>query len=443
MTIATDYVKRAEAVLAGGPATYSKSWTRYGPGTPPLLVGGQGAEVWDLTGASWIDTVAALGAILLGAGHPAVQEAVHRQVDRGASFSLLHPLEVEVAELICELVPCAEQVRFVKNGGDATAMAVRLARAVTHRPYVLASGYHGQHSWYIASTDRPAGTLAAEQVYTRQLPWGETSRWQQALRQLQGQVAAVIVEVPPASWRHDQNASFLHSLRRWTSEAGTVFILDEVVTGFRYRLGGAQAYYHVVPDLTCLGKGLANGYPLAAIAGPRALMRRFGQEVFCSSTAGGEAVSLAAAKATLLTLRDTEALAVLSAQGQALGQGLADLFTEDQLPVEILGNHARLLIQWQDVPGVATAAALKTLWLQETARRGVLFGGPTFPMTCYTAETVDTILAAAHEAAVVIRVALEHQAVTSALEGPVIEDVFGDRYRGGEDALDLARPDRG
>lgn len=417
--------ERGQKVLAGGPATYSKSSKRYPANAPKVLTGGKGPYVWDADGHMYVDTVAGLGPVLLGHRDRSVDAAVHHQVSSGVSFSLMHPLEVDVAELLVDSIGRPDwQVRFCKNGYDATQAAVRLARHVTGKRHVICSGYHGQGDWYMASTDKAGGILDEVKPYTHQIGLHEIETLKDLVFAHQHDLAAIILEVPPFPWGEDteKGRGLLQIFERMAhQETRVLFIVDEVVTGWRHGLRGACATYSLSPDLVCFGKGLANGYPLAALVGKRDFMRHFADgDVFFSTTAGGEAVSLAAAKATLTVLRETDALANLKAQGHSLGLGLANSIVRHDLPIALRGNHARMVLNFTDVPGVATAAQLRTLFQQMAVEHGVLFGpliGPIFPMACYADETVQEILHAAENACHELREALD--------AGQVADRIFG------------------
>ena len=203
----------------------------------------------------------------------------------------MHPLEVEVAEALIEVIPCAEQVRFAKNGADATNGAIRAARALTGREHVIATGYHGYHDWFIASTELNAGVPGHDRELIQAVPFGDLAALEAAL---EPHVAAVIMEIPGS----EPPDGYLQAAIDLAHSRGALFVLDEIVTGFRYALGGAQERYGIRPDLACFGKGMANGFPLAAVVGSADAMRAF-ERIFFSMTYSGETVSLAAALATL------------------------------------------------------------------------------------------------------------------------------------------------
>ena len=288
---------RAEKVIPLGSQTFSKSRTQYPYGVSPYFITrGQGSRVWDMDGNEYIDFVSSLASITLGYQDPDVTSAVRRQLDEsGVIFSLPHPLETEVAELICEMVPCAERVRFGKNGSDATSGAIRVARAFTGRDRVAVCGYHGWQDWYIGSTARHRGVPQATRDLTHAFNYNDLESLNTQLKAHSGEFAAVIMEPMNVVEPHP---GFLEGVKALAHKHGALLVFDETITGFRYANGGAQALFGVTPDLATFGKGLANGYPVSAVAGRADVMKQM-EEIFFSFTFGGEALSLAAAKATL------------------------------------------------------------------------------------------------------------------------------------------------
>lgn len=376
--------ERARRAIPLGTQTLSKSPTQFVDGvSPKFLVRGSGGRVWDADGNVYVDWPMALGPILLGYDEPAVSAAAAEQVHAGTTFTLMHPLEVEVAEALIEVIPCAEQVRFAKNGADATNGAIRAARALTGREHVVACGYHGYHDWYIASTERRAGIPRHDADLISTVPFADLDALEAALGP---HVAAVIMEVPGT----EPPDGYLQAAIDAAHRRGALFVLDEIVTGFRYALGGAQERYGVLPDLACFGKGMANGFPLAAVVGSADAMRAF-EHVFFSMTYSGETVSLAAAAATLRMLRTEPVIERLWATGTVLREGLAELVADVPFDVRLEGNPPRSAL-------VFGSDDLRGLWLQETHKRGVLFGVPMFPCYRHTDADVRQTLVAAEAA---------------------------------------------
>jgi glutamate-1-semialdehyde aminotransferase len=436
-----EWWERAGDVLAGGFATLSKNPDRFAFGVGPIVLArGNGCYVTDVDGARFLDVIGALGPVIFGYGWENINEAVIRALRDfgGPSFSLGHFTEIEVGEMIAGNILAVDTVRFCKNGADATQAAVRVARSATNRRHILCSGYHGGHDWYISTTDKNGGVLPEAGRYTHQFTWGNVKQFDNLISMHGHDLAGVIVEVPPLAWDNtDQDqeiTEFLEHLAEVASRWDAIFILDEVVTGFRYGLGGASAYYGVTPDLVCLGKGIANGWPLAAIGGDRNLMSEFnGGNVFLSTTNGGDVLSLAAARACISELEDGHHLTQLWDRGEQLGDGLSRIIEAYSLPVELIGNPARMVLKWSD-HGSISGDAIKTLWLQETVSQGVLFGGPIFPTVIMSPQDIIKVLDASFAAACKISEILktgDPVFMTNALRCPVIEDVFSKRYMAG------------
>ena len=312
-------LEQALKTIPLGSQTFSKSKTQYPFGVSPYFITkGQGSHVWDVDGNEYIDFVNSLNAITLGYNDPDVTAAVRAQLEEGNIFSLPHPIEMKVAEKIVEMVPCAEMVRFGKNGSDATAGAIRISRAYTNRDHVAVCGYHGWQDWYIGSTTRHRGVPQATRELTHTFTYNDMDSLHKIFQQWPDQIAAVIME--PMNSKEPING-FLEQVKDFAHKHGAVFIFDETITGFRFARGGAQELFGVTPDIATFGKGLANGYPVSAIAGKTEFMRLM-EEVFFSFTFGGETLSLAAALATLNKLQTMPVTETLRNQGEKIIIGL-------------------------------------------------------------------------------------------------------------------------
>jgi glutamate-1-semialdehyde 2,1-aminomutase len=384
------YLARAEQVIPLGSQTFSKSRTQYPYGVSPYFMQrAQGSRCWDIDGNEYIDFVSSLASVTLGYNDPDVTRAVREQLESGVIFSLPHPIETEVAELICEMVPCAERVRFGKNGSDATSGAVRLARAWTERDRVAVCGYHGWQDWYIGSTARKRGVPKATQDLTHSFPYNDLDALRTLLAAYPGQFAAVILEPMNVI---EPTQGYLEGVKTLAHEHGALLVFDETITGFRYARGGAQELFGVTPDLATFGKGLANGYPVSAVAG-RADVMKLMEEIFFSFTFGGEALSLAAAKATLTKLSHEPVIPTLIARGQAVIDGarrvVADAGLDDVFSLS--GHPTWSFLNIRDARG-ATAFEIKTLWMQELLQRGILSVGTHNLNYAHSAADIDTLL---------------------------------------------------
>jgi len=382
-------LERALHTIPLGSQTFSKSKTQYPMGVSPFFIRrGKGSRVWDVDGNEYVDFINSLAAITLGYSDPDVDAAVRAQLEEGVIFSLPHPIEMEVAEQLVKMVPCAEKVRFGKNGSDATAGAVRLARAFTNRDHVAVCGYHGWQDWYIGSTARNRGVPQATRDLTHTWAYNDLDSLTRLFKEYPEQIAAVILEpmnvVEPLS-------GFLDSVKELAHKHGALLIFDETVTGFRYANGGAQQYFGVTPDLATFGKGLANGYPVSAIAG-RADIMQLMEEIFFSFTFGGETLSLAAALATMQKLVRESVIDRLYSQGRKVIAGLhsriAAAGAEDFLSV--VGNPSWSFLIIKDA-GAYSQLQIKTLFMQEMLARGILTIGTHNMSFSHSDEDLDRL----------------------------------------------------
>lgn len=416
------FLSRAENVIPLGSQTFSKSRTQYPYGVSPFFITrAVGSHVWDLDGNEYVDFVSSLASVTLGYQDPDVTRAVRDQLELGVIFSLPHPLETEVAEMICELVPCAEMVRFGKNGSDATSGAIRLARAYTGRDHVAVCGYHGWQDWYIGSTARNRGVPKATQDLTHSFSYNDSGSLRVLLEKDRGAYAAVILEPMNVA---EPAPGFLGEVKALAAEHGALLVFDETITGFRYSLGGAQELFGVVPDLATFGKGLANGYPLAAIAGRRDVMKLM-EEIFFSFTFGGETLSLAAAKATLAKLKSYPVLQTIRDRGVAVMEGTRRIIDNNELHdiFSVSGHPSWSFLNLRDSRGYL-AFEIKTLLMQELHQRGILSVGSHNMSFAHSADDVDVLLSAYAEVLPFIAKVLDTKTLATALRCAPLVPLF-------------------
>ncbi|MGE5498900.1 MAG: aminotransferase class III-fold pyridoxal phosphate-dependent enzyme, partial [Syntrophothermus sp.] len=335
---------------------------------PKYIVRGKGSHVWDIDGNEYLDYNMAFGPLSLGYTYAKVDEAIKRQLDDGITFSLSHPLEVEVAELISELVPNADQVRFSKTGADVTSAAVRAARAFTGRNKVLCCGYHGWHDWFISITDRNRGVPkpVSDLTYTF-----EYNNLKTVANAIDRDTACVILE--PVAFQAPRD-NFLHKLQDLCTDKGVLLIFDEMWTGFRLELGGAQEYFGVKPDLACFSKAVANGMPLSVLTGRRDIMSLLDDEVFIHTTFGGETLSLAAARATITELKEKNVPYYLATQGKRLKEGYNMIAGKLNMDYTVCtGYNCRTAVSFNQEAG--DPMELLSLMQQEMIRCGILWSG--------------------------------------------------------------------
>lgn len=390
-----ELLERALRTIPLGSQTFSKSKTQYPFGVSPYFITkARGAHVWDVDGNEYVDFISSLCAVTLGYDDPDVNAAVRAQLDDGVIFSLPHMLEMEVAELIVEMVPCAEKVRFGKNGSDATSGAIRIARAFTGRDHIATCGYHGWQDWYIGSTARNLGVPKATQALTHSFTFNDSESLQKLLSDRPGEFAAVILE--PMNVTHP-TAEFLHEVADITRKHGAILVFDETITGFRFANGGAQELFGITPDLATFGKGLANGFPVSAVAGRSDIMQMM-EEVFFSFTFGGETLSLAAAKATMTKLKREPVVATIRATGQKILDGATELIAKHGAGdfLSVSGDPTWSFLNIKDA-GPYSLWQLKTLFMQEMFSRGILGYGTHNISYAHSADDVSRLLRAYDE----------------------------------------------
>ena len=383
---------RASRTIPGWTQTLSKNPTQWVQGVAPNYVArAQGAHIWDVDGNRYVDFPMALGPVILGYAHAAVNEAVRRQLEDGVVFTLPHPLEVEVAERIVRRVPGADMVRFGKSGSDATSAAIRLARACTGRARVAAAGYHGWHDWYIGSTSRADGVPQPVRELITTFRFNDLASLDEALDSQCGDTAAVILEPAGSS---EPVSGFLEGVIARAHAAGALVIFDEVITGFRIAPGGAQERCGVAADLVTFGKALGNGLPISAIAGKREYMERLA-DVFVSGTHGGETLSLAAAAVVLDTL-DGKAYVQLHTKGERLREGFGNAVRVRGLSewVTVTGAAPMITVAVHE-PGPDPARLVaKSVIQQEMLKHGVLYNGSHFQCLSHTDDDIDQAILA-------------------------------------------------
>lgn len=325
-TKSQDHYRDALRYIPWGTQTNAKRPVDAFSGIMPYYIKrGRGCRIWDLDGREFIDYRLSLGPVILGYCFPEVDKAVERQLKDGVLFSMASPIELDLAKLIHECVPCAEMIRFMKTGEDANSCAVRIARAYTGREMIATCGYHGYPDWFATGASPTNGVPAFMKGYVQDIPWGDLEAADRIIRQYGERLACVITV--PYDFNENTSGEFVHTLRRLTTEYGILLIFDEVLTGFRLALGGAQEYFGVVPDLASFAKAMANGYPASAYVGKRAYMEKLNDFVL-TTTYAGETLSLAAAIATINVMKREGVHQHIWNMGKRLMEGL-DIIARD------------------------------------------------------------------------------------------------------------------
>lgn len=362
---------RAKNIIPAGSQTFSKGVTQFVEGfAPKYLHRGKGAYVWDVDENKYLDYIMGCHPIVLGYCDEDVNNAIIDQLGRGTTFSLMNELEVDVTEKIIDTVPCAEAARFGKNGADATSVGVRIARAVTGRDHIAYCGYHGWHDWYIANTDLNSGIPEFNKQLAHSFNYNDLDSLEQIFKAHPDEVAIVIMEALTILEPKD---NFLHEVKKMAHHYGALLMFDEIITGYRFAVGGAQELTGVTPDLTSLAKAISNAVPLSAICGKKEYLFAL-EKTFFSFTYGGDCIGLAAASAAIPKIKENNVPAHLWRVGEVLQTGFNTLVKDLGLDdfFQCLGYPCRTIISFNG-QGRYDDLEMKSFLQQELLREGVLW----------------------------------------------------------------------
>jgi glutamate-1-semialdehyde 2,1-aminomutase len=426
--------RKACRLIPGGTQLISRRPTRFAFGVSPVYAErAKGSHIWDVDGNEYIDWVSDIGAVILGYCDPVVDDAVREQIGRGVTYTLNHELELELAEELIHTIPCAEMVRYAKGGGDACAVAVRIARGTTGRDRVLFCGYHGWHDWYLAANlihdddldahlfpgIEPIGVPKALAGTAVPFPYGDLDALGERLDDYKGEVAAIIMEpmrsdLPPEG--------YLEGVQRLAKVHGVILVFDEVSLGFRLAPGGFQEYTGIVPDMAVYAKSISNGYPMGAVVGRREVMEPAAR-MFISSTYWSDCIGMTAALTTLRQIRHRGAVEQMRHVGTRIQEGINRALADTNLAGTCGGSHAHPGLTFA-VEDALTLRKLNTLYIQEMCKRGCLGYTSFYLNAAQTDADVDATLAAARETFALIREGLDTGRLDDLLECELAQDSF-------------------
>jgi len=397
--------------------------------TLSYIVRGEGCRVWDADGNEFIEYGMGLRSVTLGHAYKPVVDVAYKQMLMGNNFIRPAVIEIECAEQLLSMIKGAEMVKFAKNGSDATTGAVKLARAYTGRDMIAICGNHPFFSfddWFIGTTPMSAGIPKSINDLTVKFQYNDIESVKTLFRQYHGKIACIILEPEKEEEPKD---NFLHELQKLCHENGTVFILDEMITGFRWDNGGAQRVYDVIPDMSTFGKAIGNGFSVAALAGRREIMQLGGlnhdrERVFLmSGTHGAEAHGLAAALETMRIYEREPVVETLWQRGERLAREIKRSINENRLTdyIPILGKPCCLVYGSKDHEK-KPSQPFRTLLLQETMKRGVMATSLIVSYS-HTDEDIDRTVEAFNEAFRIYRKALD-EGVEKYLIGRPIKTVW-------------------
>jgi glutamate-1-semialdehyde aminotransferase len=419
ITVSNELYDRALKIMTPVTQTLAKGPGQYVNGVAPKYVKrGKGARVWDVDDNEYLDYNMGIGPLSLGYCYPKVDEAIIEQLKNGITFSLMHHLEVTLSELIHQIIPNAEAIRISKTGADVTSAAIRVSRAFTGRKKVLCCGYHGWHDWYIGVTSRNSGVPEEIKNLTATFEYNNIESVKALLDE---DTACVILE--PFIFEAPTN-DFLKELKTLCASNGTLLIFDEMWTGFRVAIGGAQEFFNVLPDLACYSKAFANGMPISLLTGRKDVMDLFNEDVFFFTTFGGEALSLAAAIATIEEMIEKNVPTYLAEKGKLLKDGYNKI-CEDlgiQHYTKCVGYDCRSMITFD--PSAGNPLELKSYVQQELIKRGILWSG--FHNMCFshTDEDINYTLKVYQEVLELLKTTLSENSIAASLKGKPVEAVF-------------------
>lgn len=364
------YLKEAEKYIPLGAQTFSKSKLVYPKNFSPFFISkGKGSLIWDVDGNKFIDLVNGLLPIILGYQNSQVDNAIKKQLKKGITFSLSSPLEIKLSKLLCDIIPSAEMVRFAKNGSDATSACIRLARAHTKKDYIICCGYHGWQDWYIGTTTRSIGVPKVVKNLTLKVKYNDIDAIKKILKKYRGKIAAMIME--PSNFEAP-NKGYFKELKSILKKNNILLIFDEICTGFRMSIGGAQKFFNITPDLSAFGKAMGNGMPISAIVGKKKIMNNL-EKVFFSTTFSGETLSIVAAIETINFIKRKQVIKNIWKKGNYLKNAIKELIEKYNLQktIDINGYAPWTSIQFTEKKKDENSY-IKTLFISEMLKNGVL-----------------------------------------------------------------------
>lgn len=424
------YAQRAKMRIPGGAHTYSKGDDQFSSNAPKIIERGSGCKIWDADGNEYTDMAMSLGSAILGHAYEPVLEAVRKELTKGVNFCRPSLMEGELAELVCDIIPSAEMVKFGKHGSDAVTAAIKLARAYTGRKYIARcadDSFNAIHDWFIGSTVVNRGVPEEIQKLTLKFKYNDIESCERLFEQFPDQIACFNLE--PVSFIPPENG-FLEKLKALCEKNGSLLVFDEVVSGFRFALGGAQQMVGVTPHLSAFGKAMANGFSVSALVGQKEFMKLGGithdqERVFLlSTTHGGETHALAASKACINEIKKHNAIEHFWNAGQSLKDGIQAAAVEvgAEKFINISGYGVKPAFSFNDENGEISMLA-RTLFLQETVARGLMM---PYVVPCFAHKDADINFAVecVKDALVVMKNAAEGSGMASVLRGEIVKPVF-------------------
>ena len=416
------YLEISRKLIPSLTQTFSRAAYTFVEGAYPVYASkAKGSHFTDVDGNEYIDYLCGLGPIILGHSYKKVNDAIKEQLKNGILFSLPHKLEIDVAELLCKMIPCSEMVKFSKTGSGSATGAVRGARAITKRDKIAYCGSGGVwHDWYASIISRNQGVPEFNKELISIFDYNDISGLEKIFEKNPDEIACVFME--PTIFEEPKK-DFLRKVKKLTKENNSILIFDEIVTGFRFSNGGGQKYFGVEPDIAVLGKGMANCMQLSAVVGKAEYMKIF-DDVFFSTTYAGETLSLAASKATIDEFTKKPVINKMWKNGNILTEKFNKIAQDNSLNISLLGYPVRMRLVCKDAAG-NDSILIKSLLIQEMVKRGIfMHPGVEYISFSHEKEDVMKTIDAFSEASLIVKKAIDENKLKHYLEGNVIKPVY-------------------
>jgi len=417
-----NYLEKSKKLIPSLTQTFSRAAYTFVEGIFPVYAkNANGSHFTDVDENDYIDYLCGLGPIILGHCYPRVNDAIKEQLESGILFSLPHKLEIDVSELVCNMIPSAEMVKFSKTGSGSATGAVRGARAITKKDKIAYCGSGGVwHDWYATIISRNQGVPEFNSNLILPFDYNDIDGLEYIFESNKDEIACVFME---ATIFDKPQGDFLKKVKKLTHENNAVLIFDEIVTGFRFANGGAQELFDVEPDITVLGKGIANGMPLSAVVGKSEYMKIF-NDVFFSTTYAGDTLSLAAAKATLMEIKEKPVIKNIWANGLHLMEEFNKITKENSLNIDLSGYPVRMKMNGKDSRG-NDSVLIRSLLIQEMVKRGIfMHPGVEYISYSHSKEDIQQTLKAFEDSIPILKKAISEDKVESYLEGNPSKSVY-------------------
>ncbi len=423
LDVSSQYRQRAEKIIPHLTGTFSRAATAFIENVYPLYIqSGNGSHFTDVDGNEYLDYLMGLGPITLGYNYNTVNQAIKDQLDQGILFSLPHKVEVELSELVSQTIPFADMVKFEKSGSNAVTAAVRAARAFTKKDTIAYCGTGGVwHDWQATMVSRDGGVPKFNEDLIKIFDYNDSDGLEQIFEDNPNKIAAIVLE--PTQFEEPNN-DFLQKVRKIANENDSLLILDEIVTGFRFDLAGAQKYFGIKGDLVCFGKGMANGLPLSAITGPSEFMKTF-NDLWVSSTNNSETLSLAGTKAVINEMKEKNTIQHCWKLGKILFDGWNKIAEENNVNAKMTGYPIRMDLKCFDTINVESLY-MKSFILQEMVKQNVFMSilGASYICYSHSEQDIGKTLHSFENVCKIVNNKIKNNNFEAHLEGPLPKTIW-------------------